>query len=76
MFMRSVVCLSINSLKHHNLQRNAHPTYRWKELEIGKLAMGHGLLQLPLMPEVKHHSLSTEGFVPVDDINLEDIKYR
>ncbi|RYQ83653.1 hypothetical protein Ahy_B10g102410 isoform E [Arachis hypogaea] len=50
--------------------------FRWKELEIGKLAMGHGLLQLPLMPEVKHHSLSTEGFVPVDDINLEDIKYR
>ncbi|KAL1330538.1 hypothetical protein HN51_047783 [Arachis hypogaea] len=50
--------------------------FRWKELEIGKLAMGHGLLQLPLMAEVKHHSLSTEGFVPVDDINLEDIKYR
>ncbi|MED6207053.1 DEAD-box ATP-dependent RNA helicase 18 [Stylosanthes scabra] len=50
--------------------------FRWKELEIGKLAMGHGLLQLPQMPEVKHHSLSTEGFVPVDDINLEDIKFR
>ncbi|KAJ1417714.1 RNA helicase, DEAD-box type, Q motif [Sesbania bispinosa] len=48
----------------------------WKELEIGKLAMGYGLLQLPLMPEVKHHSLSTEGFEPVGDINLEDIKYR
>ncbi|XP_061351225.1 DEAD-box ATP-dependent RNA helicase 18 [Gastrolobium bilobum] len=50
--------------------------FRWKELEIGKLAMGCGLLQLPLMPEVKHHSLSTEGFVPVKDINLEDIKFR
>lgn len=50
--------------------------YRWKELEIGKLAMGYGLLQLPSMPEVKQHSLSTEGFVPVEDINLEDIKYR
>ncbi|KAI4306496.1 hypothetical protein L6164_029769 [Bauhinia variegata] len=50
--------------------------FRWKELEIGKLAMGYGLLQLPSMPEVKHHSLSTEGFVPVEDINLEDIKYR
>ncbi|KAJ6822901.1 DEAD-box ATP-dependent RNA helicase 18-like [Iris pallida] len=25
--------------------------FRWKELEIGKLAMGYGLLQIPLMPE-------------------------
>ncbi|CAL0327923.1 unnamed protein product [Lupinus luteus] len=50
--------------------------FRWKELEIGKLAMGFGLLQLPLMPEVKHHKLSTEGFVPVEDIKFEDIKFR
>ncbi|KAI3470922.1 hypothetical protein Pfo_027585 [Paulownia fortunei] len=50
--------------------------FRWKELEIGKLGMGYGLLQLPSMPEVKHHSLSTEGFVPVEDINPEDIKYK
>lgn len=50
-------------------------SYRWKELEIGKLAMGYGLLQLPSMSEVKNHSLSTEGFTPVEDINLEDIKY-
>ncbi|XP_038891300.1 DEAD-box ATP-dependent RNA helicase 18 [Benincasa hispida] len=50
--------------------------FRWKELEIGKLAMGYGLLQLPLMPEVKHHSLSTEGFVPVEDINFEEVKYK
>ncbi|KAL2248947.1 UNVERIFIED_CONTAM: DEAD-box ATP-dependent RNA helicase 18 [Sesamum indicum] len=50
--------------------------FRWKELEIGKLGMGYGLLQLPSMPEVKNHSLSTEGFVPVEDINLEDIKYK
>lgn len=49
---------------------------RWKELEIGKLAMGYGLLQLPGMPEVKLHSLSTEGFSPVEDINLENIKYK
>ncbi|XP_044461559.1 DEAD-box ATP-dependent RNA helicase 18 isoform X2 [Mangifera indica] len=49
--------------------------FRWKELEIGKLAMGYGLLQLPSMSEVKNHSLSTEGFTPVEDINLEDIKY-
>ncbi|GAB4831981.1 DEAD-box ATP-dependent RNA helicase 18 [Ancistrocladus abbreviatus] len=50
--------------------------FRWKELEIGKLAMGYGLLQLPSMPEVKHHSLSTEGFSPVEDVNLEEIKYK
>ncbi|XP_027335135.1 DEAD-box ATP-dependent RNA helicase 18 isoform X2 [Abrus precatorius] len=50
--------------------------FRWKELEIGKLATGYGLLQLPSMPEVKHHSLSTDGFEPVEDINLGDIKYR
>ncbi|GLT92924.1 hypothetical protein SLE2022_107340 [Rubroshorea leprosula] len=50
--------------------------FRWKELEIGKLAMGYGLLQLPSMPEVKQHSLSTEGFVPVEDINFDGIKYK
>ncbi|XVF84068.1 hypothetical protein PTKIN_Ptkin16aG0545000 [Pterospermum kingtungense] len=49
--------------------------FRWKELEIGKLGMGYGLLQLPSMPEVKHHSLSTEGFTPVENINMDDIKY-
>ncbi|KAJ7959598.1 RNA helicase [Quillaja saponaria] len=50
--------------------------FRWKELEIGKLAMGYGLLQLPAMPEVKNHSLSTEGFIPIEDINFEEVKYR
>ncbi|KAK9913783.1 hypothetical protein M0R45_037592 [Rubus argutus] len=50
--------------------------FRWKELEIGKLGMGFGLLQLPAMPEVKHNTLSTEGFIPVADINLEEIKYK
>ncbi|OMO75920.1 hypothetical protein COLO4_25788 [Corchorus olitorius] len=50
--------------------------FRWKELEIGKLGMGYGLLQLPSMPEVKHHSLSTEGFTPVENVNMDDIKYK
>lgn len=49
--------------------------FRWKELEIGKLGMGFGLLQLPSMSEVKINSLSTEGFTPVEDINLLEIKY-
>ncbi|TXG50050.1 hypothetical protein EZV62_025925 [Acer yangbiense] len=50
--------------------------FRWKELEIGKLAMGYGLLQLPLMSEVKIHSLSTAGFIPVEDIKMKDIKFK
>ncbi|KAL6142789.1 hypothetical protein ACLB2K_061065 [Fragaria x ananassa] len=50
--------------------------FRWKELEIGKLGMGFGLLRLPAMSEVKHITLSTEGFTPVADINLEEIKYK
>uniref|UniRef100_UPI0005C9E0B3 DEAD-box ATP-dependent RNA helicase 18-like n=1 Tax=Fragaria vesca subsp. vesca TaxID=101020 RepID=UPI0005C9E0B3 len=32
--------------------------FRWKELEIGKLGMGFGLLQFPAMPEVMHNTLS------------------
>ncbi|KAK6227746.1 Helicase [Theobroma cacao] len=50
--------------------------FRWKELEVGKLGMGYGLLQLPSMPEVKHHSLSAEGFTPVENVNRDDIKYK
>ncbi|XP_074567640.1 DEAD-box ATP-dependent RNA helicase 18-like [Curcuma longa] len=50
--------------------------FRWKDLEIGKLAMGYGLLQIPSMPEVKHHSLSIEGFSPIHDIDLTQIKYK
>lgn len=50
--------------------------FRWKALEIGKLAMGYGLLQLPSMPEVKHHALSAEGFTPAEDVKLEEIKYK
>ncbi|KAJ8549621.1 hypothetical protein K7X08_033328 [Anisodus acutangulus] len=49
---------------------------RWKELEIGKLGMGYGLLQLPNVPDVKHHSLSTKGFTAVEDINLDEIKFK
>ncbi|GJY25278.1 DEAD-box ATP-dependent RNA helicase 18, partial [Tanacetum coccineum] len=48
---------------------------RWKDLEIGKLGMGYGLLRLPSMSEVKRKSLSTEGFVAAEDLNLEEIKF-
>ncbi|XP_071934456.1 DEAD-box ATP-dependent RNA helicase 18-like isoform X2 [Coffea arabica] len=50
--------------------------FRWKELEIGKLGMGYGLLQLPAMPDLKHHNLSTEGFTPLEDISIDEIKYK
>ncbi|KAG2310157.1 hypothetical protein Bca52824_021714 [Brassica carinata] len=50
--------------------------FRWKSLEIGKLAMGYGLLYLPSMSEVKQHRLSSEGFTPVTDIKFEDIKFK
>ncbi|KAM0034408.1 putative RNA helicase [Helianthus debilis subsp. tardiflorus] len=49
---------------------------RWKDLEIGKLGMGYGLLQLPSMSEVKQNSLSTDGFIAVEDLNLAEIKFK
>ncbi|KAG9142761.1 hypothetical protein Leryth_005507 [Lithospermum erythrorhizon] len=48
----------------------------WKKLEIGKLGMGYGLLRLPSMPDVKRRSLSTMGFIPVTNVNLDEIKFR
>ncbi|KAK3163961.1 hypothetical protein QOZ80_1AG0010740 [Eleusine coracana subsp. coracana] len=50
--------------------------FQWKDLEIGRLAMEYGLLQIPSMPEVKHHSLSLEGFIPVDGVDVTQIKYK
>lgn len=77
---RSVMFM-YNNVDVTNNETSYYPTVltlncRWRELEIGKLAMGHGLLRLPLVPEVKQNSLSTKGFEPVEDINFEDIKYR
>ncbi|KAI3993531.1 hypothetical protein MKX01_002544 [Papaver californicum] len=50
--------------------------FRWKELAVGKLAMGFGLLHLPSMSELKNHSLFTHGFVPAEDVNVAEIKYK
>ncbi|WCJ19947.1 DEAD-box ATP-dependent RNA helicase 18 [Euphorbia peplus] len=50
--------------------------FRWKELEVGKLGMGYGLLQLPSMSELKNHSLSNVGFTPAEDVKVEDIKFK
>ncbi|KAJ0266346.1 DEAD-box ATP-dependent RNA helicase 18 [Hirschfeldia incana] len=49
---------------------------RWKNLELGKLAMGYGLLHVPSMYEVKQQRLSSEGFTPVEGVNFEDIKFK
>eukprot|EP00250_Pteridium_aquilinum_P020533 c24851_g2_i1 orf=38-1573(-) len=50
--------------------------FRWKELEVGKLATGYGLLQLPAMPELKRGTLSNANFEPVEGIDLMTIKYK
>ncbi|KAH9605105.1 hypothetical protein KSS87_022592 [Heliosperma pusillum] len=50
--------------------------FKWKELEIGKLAMGFGLLQLPSLSELKRHSLSTKEFTPAEGVKLDEIKFK
>ncbi|GKC56185.1 DEAD-box ATP-dependent RNA helicase 18 [Tanacetum coccineum] len=74
---------ALDMIPHHSSSyfrayKEHHCNYilRWKDLEIGKLGMGYGLLQLPSMSEVKQNSLSTEGFVAAEDLNLEDIKFK
>ncbi|KAI3994339.1 hypothetical protein MKX01_012596 [Papaver californicum] len=62
----------IRSYKEHHCSY----VFRWKELAVGKLAMGFGLLHLPLMSELKNHSLFTHGFVPAEDVNVAEIKYK
>lgn len=52
------------------------PLCSWKDLDIGKLGLCYGLLQLPSMPEVKNKVLSIEGFTPVEDIDIAAIKYK
>ncbi|KAK9689102.1 hypothetical protein RND81_09G035500 [Saponaria officinalis] len=69
--LRSLVSI-VNAYKKHECSF----ILRWKELEIGKLATGHGLLKLPSVSEVKRHSLSTEGFTPAKDVNFEEIKFK
>lgn len=47
-----------------------------KSLELGKLAMGYGLLDFPSVSEVDQHILSSEGFTPAEGVNFEDIKFK
>lgn len=62
----------VRSYKEHHCSY----IFRWKGLEIGKLAMEYGLLQIPSMPEVKHNSLSLKGFIPIGNVNFTQIKYK
>lgn len=50
--------------------------FRWKELEVGKLAMGYGLLRLPTMPELKRGTLSSANFKAIEGIDLKSIRYK
>ncbi|CAM0879673.1 unnamed protein product [Alopecurus aequalis] len=62
----------VRSYKEHHCSY----IFNWKGLEVGKLAMEYGLLQIPSMPEVKHNNLSLKGFMPVGNVNFSQIKYK
>ncbi|XP_071925978.1 DEAD-box ATP-dependent RNA helicase 18-like [Coffea arabica] len=47
-----------------------------KNLRLGNWAWVMALLQLPAMHNLEHHNLSTEGFTPLEDICLDEIKYK
>ncbi|KAG0001099.1 ATP-dependent rRNA helicase spb4 [Modicella reniformis] len=51
--------------------------FRSKDLDLGALARGYGLLRLPRMPELKSERTdgAIEGFVPVD-IDMDKYKYQ
>ncbi|CAD5316907.1 unnamed protein product [Arabidopsis thaliana] len=50
--------------------------FSWKGLEIGKLAMGYGILSFPYISEVKQDRIGIVGFTPVQGITFEDIKFK
>ncbi|KAM0918850.1 hypothetical protein ACQ4PT_008588 [Festuca glaucescens] len=62
----------VRSYKEHHCSY----IFSWKGLEVGKLAMEYGLLQIPSMPEVKHNNLSLKGFMPVSNVNFSQIKFK
>ncbi|KAK3809457.1 MAG: P-loop containing nucleoside triphosphate hydrolase protein [Benniella sp.] len=51
--------------------------FRSKDLDLGALARGYGLLRLPRMPELKNEREdgAIEGFVPAD-IDMDKYKYQ
>ncbi|KAG7586715.1 Helicase C-terminal, partial [Arabidopsis thaliana x Arabidopsis arenosa] len=50
--------------------------FSWKGLEIGKLAMGYGILSFPSISEVIQDRINIVGFTPVEGITFEDIKFK
>ncbi|KAL2634811.1 hypothetical protein R1flu_006290 [Riccia fluitans] len=50
--------------------------FRWKQLELGRVAMGYGLLQLPSMPELRRGVLTAEHFVSIQGLDVDKIKYK
>ncbi|WCJ39987.1 DEAD-box ATP-dependent RNA helicase 18 [Euphorbia peplus] len=71
-----VVPLIRSAAKKDRDEHHCSYIFRWKELEVEKLGMGYGLLQLPSMSELKNHSLSNVGFTRAEDVKLEDIKFN
>ncbi|CDY49178.1 BnaA02g10370D [Brassica napus] len=62
--------------KQHLSPLSCSHVFIWRELEVGKLAMGYGLLHLPSISEVKQHRLYSDGFTPVEGIKFQDIKFK
>ncbi|CAM6050827.1 unnamed protein product [Sphagnum compactum] len=50
--------------------------FKWKELEVGRTAMGYGLLQLPSMPELRRGLLSVTNFIPAEGVNVASISFK
>lgn len=50
--------------------------FRWKELELGRLGMAFGLLQLPAMGELKRIRNAAKHFQGVEGVDFDTIRYR
>lgn len=52
---------------------------RYKDLQLGRLAMAFGLLQLPRMPELQNgrgkYKFSTDGFVPAQ-VDADSVRFK
>ena len=55
----------------HNFEKTFY--FHFADLDIGELAMGYGLLQLPKMPELKGKQFP--NFVPTN-INVNKIAFK
>ncbi|KAJ3385424.1 hypothetical protein HDU92_003065 [Lobulomyces angularis] len=53
-------------------EHQANYIFQFKEVDIGSVAKGFGLLKLPKMPEVKNHNVQYDAV----EFNPDDIKYK